>query len=110
EGKGQYGTFTVDQNGKWTYTLDNASTKVQALKEGETVTDTIKVTVDDGHGGTAFKEITVTVTGTNDIAKITGQSTGAVIEDKTLVTSGKLTVSDADAGQSTLVAQANVAG
>ncbi|WP_063588665.1 retention module-containing protein [Achromobacter ruhlandii] len=110
DGKGQYGTFTVDQNGKWTYTLDNASTKVQALKEGETVTDTIKVTVDDGHGGTAFKEITVTVTGTNDVAKITGQSTGAVIEDKTLVTSGKLTVSDADAGQSTLVAQANVAG
>ncbi|WP_241137147.1 retention module-containing protein [Achromobacter xylosoxidans] len=110
EGKGQYGTFTVDQNGKWTYTLDNASTKVQALKEGETVTDTIKVTVDDGHGGTAVKEITVTVTGTNDIAKITGQSTGAVIEDKTLVTTGKLTVSDADAGQSALIAQANVAG
>ncbi|MFY2102337.1 RTX adhesin, partial [Achromobacter xylosoxidans] len=110
EGKGQYGTFTVDQNGKWTYTLDNASTKVQALKEGETVTDTIKVTVDDGHGGTAVKEITVTVTGTNDIAKITGQSTGAVIEDKTLVTTGKLTVSDADAGQSALIAQTNVAG
>ncbi|MWO34244.1 VCBS domain-containing protein, partial [Escherichia coli] len=93
-----------------TYTLDNASTKVQALKEGETVTDTIKVTVDDGHGGTAVKEITVTVTGTNDIAKITGQSTGAVIEDKTLVTTGKLTVSDADAGQSALIAQTNVAG
>ncbi|WP_081397714.1 VCBS domain-containing protein, partial [Achromobacter xylosoxidans] len=110
EGKGQYGTFTVDQNGKWTYTLDNASTKVQALKEGETVTDTIKVTVDDGHGGTAVKEITVTVTGTNDIAKITGQSTGAVIEDKTLVTTGKLVVTDADAGQSSLVAQTNVAG
>ena len=110
EGKGQYGTFTVDQNGKWTYTLDNASTKVQALKEGETVTDTIKVTVDDGHGGTAVKDITITVTGTNDIAKITGQSTGAVIEDKTLVTTGKLTVSDADAGQSALIAQTNVAG
>ncbi|MFY2821494.1 VCBS domain-containing protein, partial [Achromobacter xylosoxidans] len=110
EGKGQYGTFTVDQNGKWTYTLDNTSTKVQALKEGETVTDTIKVTVDDGHGGTAVKDITVTVTGTNDIAKITGQSTGAVIEDKTLVTTGKLTVSDADAGQSALIAQTNVAG
>ncbi|KMJ91512.1 hypothetical protein ACH58_01965 [Achromobacter xylosoxidans] len=109
-GKGQYGTFIVDQNGKWTYTLDNTGTKVQALKEGETVIDTIKVTVDDGHGGTAFKEITVTITGANDSAKITGQSTGAVIEDKTLVTTGKLTVSDADAGQSTLVAQANVAG
>ena len=29
-GKGQYGTFTVDQNGKWTYVLDNKSTQVQA--------------------------------------------------------------------------------
>ena len=44
-------------------------------------------------GGTATQEVTVTITGTNDIAKITGQSTGAVIEDKTLISSGKLTVS-----------------
>ena len=29
-GKGQYGTFTVDQNGKWTYVLDNKSAQVQA--------------------------------------------------------------------------------
>ncbi|MFY3921699.1 VCBS domain-containing protein, partial [Achromobacter xylosoxidans] len=52
EGKGQYGTFTVDQNGKWTYVLDNDSAKVQALTEGQKVTDTITVTVDDGNGGT----------------------------------------------------------
>ena len=110
EGKGQYGTFTVDQNGKWTYTLDNGSAKVQALTEGQTVTDTIKVTVDDGNGGTAFKDVTVTITGTNNIAKITGQATGSVIEDNKLLTSGKLTVSDADAGQSSVVAQASVAG
>ena len=29
-GNGQYGKFTLDQTGKWTYTLDNASAKVQA--------------------------------------------------------------------------------
>ncbi|MBB1624924.1 hypothetical protein A9974_06700 [Achromobacter sp. UMC71] len=110
DGKGAYGTFTVDQNGKWTYVLDNGSAKVQALTEGQTVTDTIKVTVDDGNGGTATKDITVTITGTNDIAKITGQATGTVIEDKTLQIAGKLTVSDADAGQSSVVAQASVAG
>ncbi|MEB6665408.1 VCBS domain-containing protein, partial [Achromobacter ruhlandii] len=34
-GKGQYGSFTVDGTGKWTYTLDNGSDKVQALKDGE---------------------------------------------------------------------------
>ncbi|WP_367304670.1 VCBS domain-containing protein, partial [Bacillus velezensis] len=53
DGKGQYGTFTVDQSGNWKFELDNASDKVQALTDGETVTDTITVTVDDGHGGTA---------------------------------------------------------
>ena len=109
-GNGQYGKFTLDQTGKWTYTLDNASAKVQALTEGQTVTDTITVTVNDGKGGTATQEITVTITGTNDVAKITGQSTGAVIEDNTLLSSGKLTVSDADAGQSSVVAQTNAAG
>ena len=78
----------------------------QALTEGQTVTDTITVTVNDGKGGTATQEITVTITGTNDVAKITGQSTGAVIEDNfTLLSSGKLTVSDADAGQSSVVAR-----
>ena len=91
-------------------TLNNGDAKVQALTEGQQVTDTITVTVNDGKGGTATQEVTVTITGTNDIAKITGQSTGAVIEDKTLISSGKLTVSDADAGQSSVVAQTNVAG
>ena len=110
EGKGAYGTFTVDQNGKWTYVLDNNSAKVQALTEGQTVNDVIRITVDDGNGGTAYKDITVTITGTNDIAKISGQTSGTVIEDNTLLTSGKLTVSDADAGQSSVIAQNSVAG
>ncbi|WP_034407535.1 retention module-containing protein, partial [Comamonas thiooxydans] len=66
EGKGQYGSFSVDQNGQWTYVLNNDDPKVQALAEGQKVTDTITVTVDDGHGGTATQTITVTITGTND--------------------------------------------
>ncbi|MEB6665398.1 VCBS domain-containing protein, partial [Achromobacter ruhlandii] len=43
DGKGQYGTFTVDQSGNWKFELDNSSDKVQALKDGEKVTDTITV-------------------------------------------------------------------
>ncbi|MFY2822294.1 VCBS domain-containing protein, partial [Achromobacter xylosoxidans] len=93
-GKGQYGTFTVDQNGNWKFELDNTSDKVQALKEGQKVTDTITVTVDDGHGGTATKTITVDITGTNDAAVITpskpGDDKGTVQEDTTLTANGKL--------------------
>ncbi|WP_241134911.1 retention module-containing protein [Achromobacter xylosoxidans] len=98
EGKGQYGTFTVDQNGKWTYVLDNDSAKVQALTEGQKVTDTITVTVDDGNGGTATKTITVDITGTNDAAVITpskpGDDKGTVQEDTTLTANGKLDIVD----------------
>jgi len=37
-----------------------------ALKEGETVTDTFTYTVDDGRGGSTTATVSVTVTGTND--------------------------------------------
>ena len=102
-GKGQYGTFTVDGTGKWTYTLNNGDAKVQALTEGQKVTDTITVTVDDGNGGTATQVITVTITGTNDAAVITpskpGDDAGSVKEDDKLTTGGKLDVTDKDAGE-----------
>ncbi|MBR8655076.1 VCBS domain-containing protein, partial [Achromobacter sp. Marseille-Q0513] len=110
DGKGVYGTFTIDANGKWTYVLDNNSSNVQGLTEGQKVTDKITVTVSDGNGGIDTKTISVEITGTNDIAKITGQSTGKVIEDFTQTSSGKLTVTDADAGQSGVIAQTNVQG
>ena len=96
DGKGTYGSFTVDQNGKWTYTLDNASKNVQALAEGQKVTDTITVTVDDGHGGKATQTITVDITGTNDAPTLSGTATGNVTEDGTTTATGKLDVADID--------------
>lgn len=41
-----------------------------ALKEGETVTDTFTYTVDDGRGGSATATVSVTVTGTNDAPEL----------------------------------------
>ncbi|KAG1250252.1 hypothetical protein G6F68_012902 [Rhizopus microsporus] len=95
-GKGIYGSFVVDATGKWTYTLDNASAKVQALAAGQQVTDTITVTVDDGHGGKATQQVTFTITGTNDNPTIAGNATGAVKEDGTQTASGQLTKTDVD--------------
>ncbi|WP_429861203.1 VCBS domain-containing protein, partial [Achromobacter ruhlandii] len=48
----------------------------EALQAGEGVADTIAVAVDEGHGGTAPKTITVTITGTNDAAVITPSKPG----------------------------------
>ncbi|MDH3667567.1 MAG: VCBS domain-containing protein [Paracoccaceae bacterium] len=94
------GTFVVQANGNWTYTLDNGSAAVQALTAGEETTDTITVTSADG---TDTEVITVTITGTNDVPTITGTTTGDVTEDGTLGTSGSLTVNDVDAGESSLI-------
>ncbi|MGG4776225.1 retention module-containing protein [Paenalcaligenes sp. Me52] len=109
ESAGNHGKFTIDQNGKWTYELNNDDPKVQALGEGETLTETIEVTVDDGNGGTDKKTITVTINGTNDAPVIDASGTddsGRVVEigDKQpgeniddLTTSGKITFTDTDA-------------
>ena len=113
-GKGEYGSFQIDQNGKWTYTLNNDDPKVQALKEGEKVTDTITVTVDDGHGGKTTQTITVTITGTNDAAVITpskpGDDKGSVTEDDKLTANGKLDVVDPDKGEAVFKPQTDIAG
>ncbi|ALM83293.1 VCBS domain-containing protein, partial [Bordetella sp. N] len=110
--KGTYGTFSVDQTGKWTYTLDNAA--AQALTTKDHIQETYTVKVDDGHGGTATKSVTVTINGTDDAAVITphavGADAGTVKEDTTLTTSGKLDIVDPDAGQAVFVAQTNAAG
>ncbi|EHS50042.1 type 1 secretion target domain-containng protein, partial [Rhizobium sp. PDO1-076] len=96
--KGTYGAFTFDaSNGKWVYTLDNTLAATQALVAGQKVTETLTVKSLDGSDS---ETITVTVTGANDVANITGNAVGAVIENASDNTAtGTLSVSDVDAGQ-----------
>ena len=60
---GSYGSFSVDADGNWNYTLNNASANVQSLAQDERVTDSFTVTSQDG---TAHQQVVVTITGTND--------------------------------------------
>ena len=73
---GGYGTFTMTAAGVWTYTLNNANSAVQALDAGKTLTDTFTVTTTDG----TSQVVTVTITGSNDAAIISGTTTGTAIE------------------------------
>ena len=68
-----YGSFTMTAAGVWTYTLDNANSAVQALNVGGTLTDTFTVTTVDG----TTQLVTITITGSNDSAVISGTTTGA---------------------------------
>ncbi|MFN5049186.1 VCBS domain-containing protein [Roseateles sp.] len=105
---GQYGHFSLDENGQWSYQLDNSRPEVQALKSGDGVTDSFTVTSADG----TSQHVSITITGKDDGAVIAGTDTGSVTEDQaaTLSTSGQLTITDPDAGQASFAAQTNVAG
>ncbi len=94
---GTYGSFAVTTAGEWTYTMDNANH--QNLAEGETKTETFKVTVTDDKGATATQDVTITITGTNDAPVITSAAqSGSVKEDDTLTVTGTVASSDVDNG------------
>ncbi len=98
---GTYGSVTIDANGNWTYTLDNANAAVQALPRGATMNDVVTITAIDG----TTHDITVTITGTNDAAVIGGVDTGGVTEDGGVAetVSGTLTISDVDTGEEVFI-------
>ncbi len=109
--KGDYGTLSIDQTGKWTFT---ANQNVQGLAEGVTVQDKFLVQVSDGHGGFDLQQVVVNITGTNDVAVITphhpGDDRGTVQEDRVQAVSGDLDVQDADSGQNTFQTQSKTPG
>ena len=71
-----YGTFTIDAAGEWIYTLDNSNAAVQALDAGQPLIDTFTVVTIDG----TQQVVTITITGANDAAVISGDITGTVVE------------------------------
>ncbi|MGL5073721.1 MAG: retention module-containing protein, partial [Aeromonas salmonicida] len=87
------GSLTITEGGAWTYNVANGD--VQYLGKGETKVETFVVKSLDGTEHT----VTITITGVNDGAVISGNDTGAVLEDEstpTLTETGSLTVTDVD--------------
>ncbi|WP_252353454.1 retention module-containing protein [Aeromonas jandaei] len=117
---GNYGHFSIDANGNWSYTLNNSHSDVQSLKAGDTLTRELTVTSADG---TASHKVVITIVGANDPADITvgkdegDTDRGTVTEDgdsdsdvaTVQAVSGKLDISDADKGEAVFREQSNVA-
>ncbi|MBD2679249.1 MULTISPECIES: VCBS domain-containing protein [Nostoc] len=95
---GNLGSLEANATGTTlTYTLNNNI--IQSLGAGQSKTENFIVSSFDG---TASKNISVNINGVNDTATITGTPTTSVTEDTSttnLTATGKLTVSDIDAGQ-----------
>ncbi|MDO8262337.1 MAG: putative Ig domain-containing protein [Gallionella sp.] len=62
---GNYGQLTLNADGSYSYSLDNASLAVQSLAAGQVVTETFGYEATDGLTATP-STLTVTITGTND--------------------------------------------
>ncbi|MFM5194211.1 VCBS domain-containing protein, partial [Aeromonas media] len=102
---GKYGTFTLAEDGQWTFTANSAFNE---LNVGDKVTETFGVTSIDG----TKSSVTVTITGSNDAPTLSIDS-GAVVSEEGLtggiadtagssdnsnsvVANGKITVGDVD--------------
>jgi VCBS repeat-containing protein len=99
---GAFGSLQIAPDGSYIYTPGDAA---KALTQGQSANDVFTYTVSDGNGGTATTTLSIQVSGLNDAPVIGGVATGNVTEDGTLTAGGSLTISDADAGQSSFVPQ-----
>ncbi|WP_298944290.1 VCBS domain-containing protein, partial [uncultured Psychromonas sp.] len=81
------------------YAADNTQAAIQALDDGESLTDTITVTTSDG----VEQAIVITINGVDDLSVVAGDATGSVTEDDaaTLSTTGTLSLSDVDSSDTT---------
>jgi VCBS repeat-containing protein len=102
-GSNGYGSFSIDASGAWTYTMNDAHDEFVG---GVDYTDSLTVATADG----TEQVLTVTMTGSNDAAVITGSSTAALNETNAAQsTGGNLDATDVDSSAA-FVEQSGVAG
>ena len=110
---GAFGSLTLAANGSYTYTLTNSSPAVQALKQGQSLTEVFSYTLTDADGDASITTLTITVNGSNDAPQLNAAVIPAAVSEEGLALgnpdttgspdttnraeiSGSLGVSDAD--------------
>ncbi|PKH57741.1 VCBS domain-containing protein [Shewanella sp. Bg11-22] len=90
--------FILNTDGS--YTLDPTDPSFDHLAQGDHQTLIIPIiATDNNKGNSVSQNLIIRIDGTNDGAIISGVNTGNVTEESQLQTSGKLTVTDVDAGE-----------
>ena len=106
---GTYGTFTLNSNGSYTYTVDTTNSDVIAWQSGDAVlTETFTYTVSDGNGGTDTATITVNASGQNDAPTANDDTINVTVG--TPATGNVITSSDTDPDSDSLTVSAIAGG
>ncbi len=93
-----------DEAGTYNYTWSVNAGDLDYLVEGEELLEVFTITLTDPAGNTRTQNVTITITGTNDVAVIAGDTSRTIDEDDR-GTSGQLTVTDADFEEDGFVAE-----
>ncbi|MET1077970.1 MAG: retention module-containing protein, partial [Pseudomonas sp.] len=106
-----YGSFSDTGSGTYSYLLNNGSAAVQALDDGETLTETFTYSMRDADGDLASATLTITITGSNDGPEVSvdpgneggndqvfeaGLAAGSDAASSSEFASGSFSLSDAD--------------
>ena len=89
---GGYGTYTIDVSGNWTYIVDTTNTTVQALGNGEILSDTFTALTEDN----TQQIVTITINGANDAPVALDDQTATISEDSLLTVSPNASDIDGD--------------
>ena len=117
------GNYIRIYNGKIEYRLSDGNggyRDINTMNAGEVLSDSFTYAIKLGNGTLSWARVSVSLTGSNDAATISGTATGTVVEaggdsnalPGTPSASGTLTVSDVDSNQASFAAPlaANLAG
>ena len=115
------GTFTLDPVNEdtadandtgsvgWTFTLDNCDPLLQSMTVNESITQTYRVTISDGHGGSTYQDVTVTIHGINDAPVVAAALSDAADEGDAAFDRDLLTgASDVDHGETATLSVTNL--
>ena len=96
--RGTFGQIGIQADGNWRYTPFTTPV-TQAIRAGETVSDTFTLTSVDG----TTVDITILIEGVNDPATFPGTAPVQISEDATAPLTGQINVVDRDAAESEII-------
>ncbi|HEX8217569.1 MAG TPA: Calx-beta domain-containing protein, partial [Allosphingosinicella sp.] len=110
--EGTYGQLTINQDGSYSYVLDNDRPATEALAEGQQVSDVFTYRVTDNFGGTALAELVIGITGATDGPLVTAGADSLVVTQglASALSAAALVANDTGTGDLVVTSVGNAVG